>query len=681
MNAQGRCPIWALQFWGDFPPWVCECVLGAGGLFCEAPSSMFGLWPPPQRLLGHEPRRGPQLGAPVLSSSVLSIKSGPVRFGPVKSGSVSQVRSCQVRSCQVRSCQVGSCQVRSCLSGLGPSVRFGPVRFRPVNQVGSCQVRSCLSGLGPSVRFGPVRFRPVNQVGSCQVRSCLSGLGPSVRFGPVRSGPVVWSRQSGLVPSGPVVSIRFAPVKSGPGRFGPVKSGPVSQVGSCQVQACQSGWVLSSPVLSVRFGPVSQVRSCQVQACQVGSCQVRSCLSGIRFAPVKSGPGRFGPVKSGPVSQVRSCQVRACQIWSRQSGLVPSGPVVSIRFAPVKSGPGRFGPVKSGPVGQVRSCQARACQIWSRQSGPVRSCQSDSGPSSRGPSVRFGPVKTGPVHPVRARQVRSRQVRARRQCGGVPSIIRSGPAPSVGSGLGGSRAPPGGSGLLVVVVVVVVVVFVLVLLRRRRPAHGAQAGRSPSKMAQAIFEALEGMDNQTVLAVQSLLDGQGPVPDPTGPSVNAPTAIQSLDDEDVFLCGKCKKQFNSLPAFMTHKREQCQGAAPSLATVSLATNSIYTPAAAAVPQAPAANRQQISTYITVPPSPLIQTLVQGNILVSDEVLMSAMSAFTSLDQPMAPVQPPVPVHLPDFWGPFQPSTKPGAGRPLSTFWSPAQPRSIWSRTA
>jgi len=53
--------------------------------------------------------------------------------------------------------------------------------------------------------------------------------------------------------------------------------------------------------------------------------------------------------------------------------------------------------------------------------------------------------------------------------------------------------------------------------------------------------------------------------------------------------------------------------------------------------------QQISTYITVPPSPLIQTLVQGNILVSDEVLMSAMSAFTSLDQPMPAVQPPVQV--------------------------------------
>ncbi|XP_007932920.2 zinc finger protein 341 [Orycteropus afer afer] len=151
------------------------------------------------------------------------------------------------------------------------------------------------------------------------------------------------------------------------------------------------------------------------------------------------------------------------------------------------------------------------------------------------------------------------------------------------------------------------------------------------------------MDNQTVLAVQSLLDGQGAVPDPTGQSVNAPPAIQPLDDEDVFLCGKCKKQFNSLPAFMTHKREQCQGNAPPLATVSLATNSIYTPSAAptAVQQAPPPTNRQISTYITVPPSPLIQTLVQGNILVSDDVLLSAMSAFTSLDQPMPQGPPPV----------------------------------------
>ncbi|XP_030319149.1 zinc finger protein 341 isoform X2 [Calypte anna] len=144
-------------------------------------------------------------------------------------------------------------------------------------------------------------------------------------------------------------------------------------------------------------------------------------------------------------------------------------------------------------------------------------------------------------------------------------------------------------------------------------------------MAQAIFEALEGMDNQTVLAVQSLLDGQGGVTDPSAQNVNPSTAIQSMDDEDVFLCGKCKKQFNSLPAFMTHKREQCQGSAPSLSTVSLSTNSVYTPSITSVQQAPGASRQ---------------TLVQGNILVSDEVLMSAMSAFTSLDQPMPTVQPP-----------------------------------------
>uniref|UniRef100_A0A8D3C718 C2H2-type domain-containing protein n=1 Tax=Scophthalmus maximus TaxID=52904 RepID=A0A8D3C718_SCOMX len=162
-------------------------------------------------------------------------------------------------------------------------------------------------------------------------------------------------------------------------------------------------------------------------------------------------------------------------------------------------------------------------------------------------------------------------------------------------------------------------------------------------MAQAIFEVLEGMDNQTVLAVQSLLDGQGGVPDPNNQNVSGTPAIQSLDDEDVFLCGKCKKQFNSLPAFMMHKREQCQSSAPSLSTVSLASTNAYTPvpSISAGPQTPA--NRQVSTYITVPPSPLTHTLVQGNVLVSDDVLMSAISAFTSIDQPMASMQPPVQV--------------------------------------
>uniref|UniRef100_A0A672NKY9 Zinc finger protein 341-like n=1 Tax=Sinocyclocheilus grahami TaxID=75366 RepID=A0A672NKY9_SINGR len=151
-------------------------------------------------------------------------------------------------------------------------------------------------------------------------------------------------------------------------------------------------------------------------------------------------------------------------------------------------------------------------------------------------------------------------------------------------------------------------------------------------MAQAIFEVLEGMDNQTVLSVQSLLDAQGGVLDPGTQNVSG-TTIQPMDDDDVFLCGKCKKQFNSLPAFMSHKREQCQSNTPSLATVSLASNNPYT----SVPCISAANRQ-VSTYITVPQSPLTHTLVQGNVLVSDEVLMSAISAFSSLDQPMAAMQ-------------------------------------------
>ncbi|CAM4675175.1 unnamed protein product [Leuciscus chuanchicus] len=153
-------------------------------------------------------------------------------------------------------------------------------------------------------------------------------------------------------------------------------------------------------------------------------------------------------------------------------------------------------------------------------------------------------------------------------------------------------------------------------------------------MAQAIFEVLEGMDNQTVLNVQSLLDSQGGVLDPGSQNVSG-TTIQPMDDDDVFLCGKCKKQFNSLPAFMTHKREQCQSNTPSLATVSLASNNAYT-SVPSISTGPA--NRQVSTYITVPQSPLTHTLVQGNVLVSDEVLMSAISAFSSLDQPMAAMQ-------------------------------------------
>ncbi|XP_061657166.1 zinc finger protein 341 isoform X1 [Syngnathoides biaculeatus] len=160
-------------------------------------------------------------------------------------------------------------------------------------------------------------------------------------------------------------------------------------------------------------------------------------------------------------------------------------------------------------------------------------------------------------------------------------------------------------------------------------------------MAQAIFEVLEGMDNQTVMAVQSLLDDQGGVPDPNSQNVSGTQAIQSMDDEDVFLCGKCKKQFNSLPAFMAHKREQCQSNAPSLSTVSLASTNAYTPVPSITSGPQANGNRQVSTYITVPPSPLTHTLVQGNVVVSDDILLSAISAFTSIEQPMTSMQTPV----------------------------------------
>ncbi|KAL2103903.1 hypothetical protein ACEWY4_000771 [Coilia grayii] len=147
-----------------------------------------------------------------------------------------------------------------------------------------------------------------------------------------------------------------------------------------------------------------------------------------------------------------------------------------------------------------------------------------------------------------------------------------------------------------------------------------------------------GMDNHAVLAVQSLLDGQGGVADPNTQGVPTTSSIQTMDDDDVFLCGKCKKHFNTLATFMTHKREQCQSSAASLAPASLASTVSYTAVSSVSSVSHIAANRQVSTYITVPQSPLTHTLVQGNVLVSDEVLLSAISAFTSMDPPMSTTQ-------------------------------------------
>lgn len=41
----------------------------------------------------------------------------------------------------------------------------------------------------------------------------------------------------------------------------------------------------------------------------------------------------------------------------------------------------------------------------------------------------------------------------------------------------------------------------------------------------------------------------------------------TLDEDDLFQCGRCKKQFSSLDLFMVHKRHQCSGESKSLTHV------------------------------------------------------------------------------------------------------------------
>ncbi|KAH9503546.1 hypothetical protein Btru_068156 [Bulinus truncatus] len=55
---------------------------------------------------------------------------------------------------------------------------------------------------------------------------------------------------------------------------------------------------------------------------------------------------------------------------------------------------------------------------------------------------------------------------------------------------------------------------------------------------------VQSVDPQTAVAVQSLLDSQA-------------NSENQEEDEDIFQCGKCKKQFTSLTVFVKHKQTQC----------------------------------------------------------------------------------------------------------------------------
>uniref|UniRef100_A0A1B6D4J0 C2H2-type domain-containing protein n=1 Tax=Clastoptera arizonana TaxID=38151 RepID=A0A1B6D4J0_9HEMI len=71
-------------------------------------------------------------------------------------------------------------------------------------------------------------------------------------------------------------------------------------------------------------------------------------------------------------------------------------------------------------------------------------------------------------------------------------------------------------------------------------------------MAQALFDAINGvaMDNHTVMTVQSLIEAHNRSNLDFGNNDNC--SLQ--DEDDVFQCGKCKKQFISLPDFIVHKK-------------------------------------------------------------------------------------------------------------------------------
>lgn len=79
------------------------------------------------------------------------------------------------------------------------------------------------------------------------------------------------------------------------------------------------------------------------------------------------------------------------------------------------------------------------------------------------------------------------------------------------------------------------------------------------RMSHLLFDSLAGMtvDNQTAVTVQSLLDTQSLssecLPGATVVVSRPPNTI-TLDEEDVFQCGKCKKQFTSFCLFMNHKK-------------------------------------------------------------------------------------------------------------------------------
>ncbi|XP_062584073.1 zinc finger protein 341-like [Saccostrea cucullata] len=134
-----------------------------------------------------------------------------------------------------------------------------------------------------------------------------------------------------------------------------------------------------------------------------------------------------------------------------------------------------------------------------------------------------------------------------------------------------------------------------------------------------------GMDNQTAVAVQSLIDSQ------------VITETTPVDEDDVFQCGKCKKQFCSLSVFLSHKQSRCNGPRPIVQQAVSRTNQnaqdivLATSARGAAPapetvtvgRAPQIIQSSIPSYSNVTPA----SALAQNVVLTDELM-----SFANIDQ-------------------------------------------------
>lgn len=132
-------------------------------------------------------------------------------------------------------------------------------------------------------------------------------------------------------------------------------------------------------------------------------------------------------------------------------------------------------------------------------------------------------------------------------------------------------------------------------------------------MAHSLFDSLSGnissIENQS--AIQSILDAQ---------NVQEAAAAQ-VEEEDVFQCGKCKKQFSNLSLFVSHKQSRCTPIAPrpALQNTTLIQglgNSAFT---APTPQHGIRTQNSGAGFSTVTQTPLNQ-LTNNMVLTDDQML-------------------------------------------------------------